>query len=169
MRKRRRRADAIAATRGKAASDPSIVVHGAAHAKIALSVAAELGVPVILESPAGAGRYLGAKVFNQMLDEAARDYPRARYSAVLDCGDSAGTAMNALRNGVGAIRIDARDDVLARLADRANDRRPVDGLDATQLLFEVLEAPAGHRNLVHGRPIAHKFDSVAADDQSPAD
>ena len=119
MKKRRRRADAIAATRGKAVSDPSIVVHGAAHAKIALSVAVELGVPVILESPAGAGRYLGAKVFNQMLDEAARDYPRARYSAVLDCGDSAGTVMNALRNGVGAIRIEARDDVLARLADIA--------------------------------------------------
>ena len=119
MRKGRRRADTIGATRGEAGPKPSVVVHGCAHAKIALSVAAELGVPVILESPAGAGCYLGAKVFKQILDEAAREFPRARYSAVLDCGDSTGTAMNALRNGVGAIRIDARDDVLARLADIA--------------------------------------------------
>ncbi|HJO69515.1 MAG TPA: hypothetical protein QF804_07520 [Rhodospirillales bacterium] len=119
MSKGRRRAGAIAAGRGKAGAKPSVVVHSGAHAKLALSVAAELGVPVIIESPAGAGRYLGAKVFKQMLAEAAREFPQARYSAVLDCGDSAGTAMNALRNGVGAIRIHARDDVLARLADIA--------------------------------------------------
>jgi hypothetical protein len=119
LRKGRRRAAALAAGRAHAAAEPAVVVHSGAHAKIALSVAAELGVPIILESPAGAGRYLGAKVFKQMLTEAAREFPRARYSAVLDCGDSAGTAMNALRNGVGAIRIHAPDDVLARLADIA--------------------------------------------------
>ena len=54
---------------------------------------------------------------------AARDsVPAARAGALLDCGDDAGAAQAALREGVEAIVFSGRDEVRERLADIARRR-----------------------------------------------
>ena len=97
----------------------AIIVHSLDHAKAALSAAAELGVPVTLLSAPGAAAYLGAAVFREMIAEASRVHPRVALTAVLDCGDNPGLALNALRRGVKVVRLEAPADVRSRVADIA--------------------------------------------------
>lgn len=78
----------------------AVVVHRLAHARAALKAASSLSKAVRLFSPPGAAGYLGAGYFRAMIAEAAAEFPRARFRAVLDCGDEAGTALGALREGV---------------------------------------------------------------------
>lgn len=86
-----------------------IIVHDHAQARAALSVAAELGVAVTLQSPDGAAGYLGPGYFRGL-------------DVVLDCGDAPGHALAALRAGVKRIRLRAAPEVLARVADIAGQR-----------------------------------------------
>ncbi len=97
----------------------AIIVHSLDHAKAALSAAAELGVPVTLRSAPGAAAYLGAAVFRDMIAEAVRTCPGVALTAVLDCGDNPGLALNALRQGIIVVRLDAAADVTSRVADIA--------------------------------------------------
>ena len=97
----------------------AIIVHSLDHAKAALSAAAELGVPVTLRSAPGAAAYLGAAVFRDMIAEAVRTYPGVALTAVLDCGDNPGLALNALRQGIKVVRLEAAADVRSRVADIA--------------------------------------------------
>jgi hypothetical protein len=55
--------------------DRPIIVHSLKDAQAAVTVAAELGVPVTLRSAPGAARYLGAAVFREMIAEASRSGP----------------------------------------------------------------------------------------------
>lgn len=98
---------------------PVIVIHSLAHARAALSVAVEAGVAVTLASAPGAAVYIGAPVFREMIAQAAQAVPSARFTAVLDCGDDAGAALNALRHGLRTIRLDAPAETLRRVADIA--------------------------------------------------
>lgn len=98
---------------------PAITVHSLDHARVALSVARELGVEVTLVSAPGAAAYVGAAVFREMIEAAAGSVPDARFTAVLDCGDDPGLALAALRAGLPAIRLDAGADVRARVTDIA--------------------------------------------------
>ncbi len=93
-----------------------IIIHDLEHAKAALSAAGRLGITVTLMSAPGAAAYLGAAVFRDMVAEAARACPDAAYCAVLDCGEDAGLALGALRNGVKRIRVEAACEVKARIA-----------------------------------------------------
>lgn len=95
---------------------PTVLVHDIDQAKAALKTAAERGVEVTL-----LGRYLpmGAMVFREMIDLAATEYPAARFRAVLDCGADPGYALNALRHGVKAVRLQAPAEVRRRVADIA--------------------------------------------------
>lgn len=96
-----------------------IVIHSLAHARAALVAATELDLPVTLTSAPGAAAYLGAPVFREMVAAAEREFPDADVTALLDCGDDAGLALNALRHGLKVIRLKAADPVLARVADIA--------------------------------------------------
>ncbi len=98
----------------------AIIVHSLDHAKAALSAAAELGVPVTLLSAPAAAAYLGAAVFREMTAEASRVHPGVALTAVLDCGDSPGLALNALRRGIKVVRLEATADVRSRVADIAD-------------------------------------------------
>jgi len=98
-----------------------IVVHCLAHAEAALAAAADRGIVVTLVSPPRAAASLGAAVFREMIALADARHPGCRAGAVLDCGDDAALALNALRRGVTAIRLDDGIDreVRRRIADIA--------------------------------------------------
>ena len=98
---------------------PIVIVHGLDDARAALAAAAELGVAVILRSAPGAAAYLGAATFREMVAEAARAHPGVAVTAVLDCADDPGLALNALREGVKAVRVAVAPAVEARIADIA--------------------------------------------------
>ena len=72
-----------------------------------------------LTSAPGAAAYLGAAVFRDMVAEAIRAVPGVPVTAVLDCGGDPGLALNALRQGIKAVRVDVARDVQARIRDIA--------------------------------------------------
>lgn len=100
-------------------NDRPIIIHSLQDAKAALAVAAELGVPVTLRSAAGVGRYLGASVFRDMVDEAAGPTPPITVTTIFDCGDDPGLALGALRLGLKVIRISITGDAKNRIAEIA--------------------------------------------------
>jgi hypothetical protein len=83
---------------------PAFVIHSLAHAKAALAAAGELGVPVTLLSAPSAAAYAGPGWFRAVAAQACAAHPGVAVTAVLDCGDMAGHALAALREGVMAIR-----------------------------------------------------------------
>ena len=101
---------------------PAIVVHSLGHAVAALQAAAEAGKPVLLLSAVDAGLSAGAGWWREVVAAARDSVPAARVGALLDCGDDAGAAQAALREGVEAIVFSGRDEVRERLADIARQR-----------------------------------------------
>ena len=110
-----------------------VIVHNLNDARAAIAAADGLGVEVTLRSAPGAAAYLGASVFRDMVAEAARPFPGVAVTAILDCGGDPGLALNALRQGIKAIRFDGPNDLRTRVADIARqmgamvdeDGRPV--------------------------------------------
>ena len=105
-----------------APQDRPIIIHSLEEAKAAVTVAAELGLPITLRSAPGAAAYLGATVFRDMVLNAAEIFPGARYQAVLDCGDEPGLALGALRHGIKGVRIHNGPELSEKLADIAEQR-----------------------------------------------
>jgi hypothetical protein len=83
----------------------AVIIHSLAQARAALAAAERLDRPIILYSAEGAAAYGGAAWFRAVIAAAQAAHPRARCEAVLDCGDSAGLALAALREGCRAIVI----------------------------------------------------------------
>ena len=126
---------------------PAIVVHSLGHAVAALQAAAEAGAPVLLLSAVDAGLSAGAGWWREVVAAARDSVPAARAGALLDCGDDAGAAQAALREGVEAIVFSGRDEVRERLADIARRRgsrvhreRPPAALDLVDDFFAPPEA-----------------------------
>jgi hypothetical protein len=69
-----------------------IIIHSLADARAALAAAWALKSPVVLASAEAAGGYAGPAWFKALVDQARAEFPEARATAVLDCGDEAGTA-----------------------------------------------------------------------------
>jgi hypothetical protein len=99
--------------------DPVIIVHSLGHAVAALQAAAAAGRRVVLASAPNAGGYAGAGWFAALVEAARETVPQARFSAFLDCGDEAGTALAALRSEIEGVIFTGRADVAHRLADIA--------------------------------------------------
>jgi hypothetical protein len=74
-----------------------IVIHSLDQARLAVAVAAGLGVPVTLASAPGAGGYAGPAWFGGVIAAARAEYPAVEIAALLDCGEAAGAALAALR------------------------------------------------------------------------
>ncbi len=88
-----------------AAAAPAVVVHDAAGAERALTLAGEGGV-ILLSAPGAAGS-LGAAWFLALVRGAAERAPRrAAHRAALDCGDAPGHALAALRAGARLLILD---------------------------------------------------------------
>ncbi len=81
----------------------------------ALRAAAEAGVAVMLLSPPGAARSMGAAVFQAMIAEARGQFPGVDAVAVLDSADEPGAAMRALRHGSEAIRLVAAPEIVSKI------------------------------------------------------
>lgn len=102
---------------------PVFVVHSLAHALAAASAAGPR--PIALSSAPGAACYAGVGWFLEILAETRKRMPEADVVAVLDCGDDAAIAIEALRAGAEEVRIrgaaaDQVAEVAAALGARAN-------------------------------------------------
>jgi hypothetical protein len=100
---------------------PAFIVHHLDHAVAALTAAAEADDAVTLVSPPAAVYSLGVGYFLAMIAAARDAVPKARATAILDCGDAAGLAVAALRGGADAVHLEASDEVLDRVADMARE------------------------------------------------
>lgn len=80
---------------------PCIIIHGLDQARAALKAAQ--GRDIVLKSPSGAAALHGVEWWKRLLDRLRRDFPQAPFTAILDCGDSPGWAMAALRAEAGLI------------------------------------------------------------------
>ena len=98
---------------------PVLIVHTPDHAAAAFAAAAATGRAVTVQSAEGAAAYLGAGVFAAMIEPAAAAHPGADVRVVLDCGDDVGAALNALRLGARAIRLQAEGETLGKVRDLA--------------------------------------------------
>jgi hypothetical protein len=106
-------------------SGPAVVVHSLAQARVALSIAADLGVPVTLLSAPGAAGTGGPAWFRKLARLAGDDHPEAVFSTVLDCGDRPGLVLATLRDGHGQVCFTGRNVVaekLAAIADQVGAR-----------------------------------------------
>jgi hypothetical protein len=73
------------------------IVHSLDHARAALDAAASLGLPVAIQSAAGAGAYAGVAWFERLVATAHAETPAVELTAVLDCGDAPGAVLEAVR------------------------------------------------------------------------
>jgi hypothetical protein len=76
-----------------------IIVHSLDQAKAALDAASALKRGVVLSSAPGAGAYAGPAWFKSLVALAKAAYPGVEVESQLDCGDSSGAALAALRHG----------------------------------------------------------------------
>jgi len=97
----------------------AVVVHSLDHARCALAAARTLRTPVALRSAEGAARYAGAGWFAAMIRQAKREFPDVAFTASLDCGDDAGYAMSAFREGIALVRVRTSKQVRDKLASIA--------------------------------------------------
>jgi len=102
-----------------------IIVHSLEHARAAVAAAAALGVPVTLVSAPGAGAYAGPSWFKALVDAAAAAHPETAVTAVIDCGEEAGTVLAALRAGFNRVIFTGPEAARGALADIAAARGAV--------------------------------------------
>ena len=100
----------------------AVIIHSLDHALAALVAAERVGRAITLLSPSGAAGSMGPLLFMSIVAQARTRHPAVPVDAVLDCGDRAGDALAALRQGVPAIRFTGRADVADKLAAIAAQR-----------------------------------------------
>jgi len=98
-------------------SAPAIIVYSLDQATAALSAAGECSREVVILSPPDAAASTGAGVFRALIDLVREKFPEASFTAALGCGDNAGHALAAIRQGIKALVL--ADDCPAR--DRVAD------------------------------------------------
>ena len=125
----------------------AVVVHGHAHATLALEQARGLPIRLVLLSAPAAACFMGAAWWLALIRACAPQVAACGASDCLDCGAAAGRAMEALRLGARHLVLSPDcpqfDAVLARAA--ALGAR----LDASRPQALDLAAPAADRRLRH--------------------
>jgi hypothetical protein len=128
--------------RWRSARTATFIVHSLNHAVAALTAAARANRPVAVVSAPEAGSYVGPGWFGAMVAAARAAVPEARFSALLDCGDHAGSALAAIRAEVEGVIFIGRADVARRLAEiaaqhcvRLETKRPAAALDLQDEFF----------------------------------
>ena len=126
--------------------DPVIIIHSLIQAIAALRAAASAKRAIVLASASGAGGYVGPGWFGALVTAARQAVPEARFSALLDCGDSVGAALAAIRAEVEGVIFTGRADVAVRLSDiaqqhgvRFETERPTVALDLIDDFFASRE------------------------------
>lgn len=100
----------------------AFMVHGLAHAGAACAAAADVGCPIALLSAPGAAQYAGVGWFKALLDEALALHPAVDLIGILQCGDAAGRAMQAMAHGIRWIVFDPGSPALPQLRQIAESR-----------------------------------------------
>ena len=116
-----------------------IIVHSLEQARAAVAAAAALGRPVILESAAGAGGYAGPLWFKALIEAAKIGHPAIDMTAVLDCGDEAGTVLAALRAGIKRVRFTGPAATAERLAAIAGQMDATIESGAAEAALDLLD------------------------------
>jgi len=135
---------------------PAVTVHGLAHALAALAP----GRGVTLLSAPGAAAYAGCGWWRALVAQARAQHPGTAADDILDCGEAAGRAMEALRIGQRLLILDPACTAYAAVAAAAVecgavllDRRPA-ALDlAAPGAARRLAAWLGARPLLAGRQL----------------
>ena len=122
--------------------DPVVIIHSLTQAIAALRAAASAKRAIVLASAPDAGGYVGPGWFGALAAAARQAVPEARFSALLDCGDSVGAALAAIRAEVEGVVFIGRPNVSRRLADIARQHgvafeteRPAAVLDLVEDFF----------------------------------
>lgn len=97
---------------------PAVIVHGLEMAQTALAP----GYPVTLLSADGAGAYGGVGWWQALVGAARAAYPGTPAEDVLDCGDAAGRALEAIRAGQRLLILRAAGAIWHDIAGRAETR-----------------------------------------------
>lgn len=92
-----------------------LVVHSLDHALMAAETSQDAGVELNGYSAPLAAASLGPGVFLAFFEEAARRFPNASLSGILDCGSDAGKALEALHAGASCISVDLPAPALEKL------------------------------------------------------
>jgi hypothetical protein len=100
----------------------TLTVHSRAQMCAALRAAKAAGRPVRLISAPGASAYLGGGWFAAALDQARSEAGWGPAAAWLDCGDRAGDALAALREGAAGVVFTGAAETARRLAAIAEGR-----------------------------------------------
>lgn len=116
--RRQAHTDAMSAT-GSIAERPAFLVHGLEQARAACIAAAAAGRAITLLSAPGCAQYAGIGWFQALIDQARDAAPGADVAAILDCGDAAGRAQQALTHGLSCLVVDPACPALPRLRDLA--------------------------------------------------
>lgn len=121
-----------------------VIVHSWQHAVAALTAARSLGCVLTLVSGPGAAAYAGAAFFKALADQAAARFPDVAVQAVLDCAESPGLVLGAVRTEVGIILFTGSDGLAARLQEIAvaHNCRLIRTLDPALDLLRVSD-PSG--------------------------
>jgi len=100
-------------------SETRIIVHDVTQARAALASADALGRRVTLQSPAATSAAMGPALFAEICALARSGHEAAFAGAIFDCGDEAGQALAAIRQGGLDLLIDLPADAAAKLKDMA--------------------------------------------------
>ncbi|MDA0703150.1 MAG: hypothetical protein O3A96_07920 [Proteobacteria bacterium] len=98
---------------------PCFIIHDLAQGRAALTAASEVGLAPVLASAPGAAGYLGAGTWRALEELWRVEFPETRFLGLLDCADSVGDALAALRAEVTALRLDSRAETVAKIAAMA--------------------------------------------------
>jgi len=93
----------------------AILIHSLEHARAALAAAVQLRVAVTLVSAESAAGNAGPLWFVELIKAAEEEFPNAKFTAVLDCGDAPGYALAALRAGCSNICFRGKPAVAAKI------------------------------------------------------
>lgn len=94
---------------------PAVIVHGLPNARMALAA----GRPVALLSAEGAAAYAGVGWWQALIGLARAEHPNTLMRDILDCGDSPGCALEALRAHQTLLVLRAEGRIWADIAARA--------------------------------------------------
>ncbi|MBT5051523.1 MAG: hypothetical protein HOM58_23710 [Rhodospirillaceae bacterium] len=103
----------------------AVMIHGLTHARAACIAAREVGVPLELHSAPDAVASLGPLWFQKILEEIDAEFPDLDIEMVLDCGDAAGYALAALRQGLKHIRFSGPKITTEKIRDMARQQKAV--------------------------------------------
>jgi hypothetical protein len=109
----------MSTNRDISATPAVIVVHGLDQARAALAAAAAADRPVTLLSAPGAARSDGPGWWRELVRQGSESVPGANAAWVLDCADEAGSALAALREGVGCIALSCGEPARGRVCEIA--------------------------------------------------